>query len=61
MLIRPRRNRATPARRALVRETVLTPADLVLPLFVHDHPAEAIPSMPGCFRQPIDGVVATAR
>ena len=60
-LQRPRRNRATPARRALVRETVLTPADLVLPLFVHDHPAEPIASMPGCFRQPIDGVVATAR
>ena len=61
MLIRPRRNRASPARRALVRETLVTPADLVLPVFVHEGPAEPIASMPGCHRLPIDGIVALAR
>ena len=34
--IRPRRNRKTPAIRGLVRETVLTPADLIYPLFLHE-------------------------
>ena len=59
---RPRRNRATPGMRALVRETTLTPAHLVLPLFVHEAAqAQPIASMPGCFRQSIDGLVATAR
>jgi porphobilinogen synthase len=59
---RPRRNRVTPGMRALVRETTLTPAHLVLPLFVHEAAqAQPIASMPGCFRQSIDGLVATAR
>ena len=60
MRLRPRRNRASPARRALVRETILTPADLVLPLFVHDGPLEPIPSMPGCARMPIADIIETA-
>jgi porphobilinogen synthase len=58
---RPRRNRKSPAIRALIRETELTPAHLVLPLFVHegteDHP---IASMPGCSRHSLDGLVAQA-
>lgn len=62
MLIRPRRNRASPGIRALVRETVLTPADLVLPLFVHGLEADSpISAMPGCARRSIARTVETAR
>lgn len=46
---RPRRLRTTPAMRRLVRETRLSPNQLVLPLFVSDEPAP-IPSMPGVSR-----------
>jgi porphobilinogen synthase len=62
MLERPRRNRVSPAIRGLVRETVLSPAHLVLPLFVHEsatpHP---IPSMPGHARLSIFDLVAVAQ
>ena len=62
MLIRPRRNRTSPGIRALVRETTLSPADLVLPLFVHHHAADApIAAMPGCARRSIASTVAIAR
>lgn len=46
---RPRRLRQTPALRRLVRETALTPGDLVLPVFVREGASEPIPigSMPG--------------
>lgn len=58
MLSRPRRNRRSPRTRALLQETHLTPADLVLPAFVHEsvtpHP---IASMPGHSRLSIDGIV----
>ena len=48
---RPRRLRATPALRALVRETSLDPGDLIAPLFVQLGSArEPISSMPGQFR-----------
>ena len=47
---RPRRNRKSDAIRRMIRETVLTPDDFVLPLFVTEGQTEAIPSMPGCFR-----------
>jgi porphobilinogen synthase len=58
---RPRRNRRHDWLRRLVRETVLTPDDLVWPLFVHDHTA-AVPvaAMPGVERLPIEGVVRAA-
>jgi porphobilinogen synthase len=47
--------------RRTVAETVLTPADLVWPLFVHDHEASfPVPSMPGVERLSIDGVVKAA-
>ncbi len=47
--------------RRTVAETVLTPADLVWPLFVHDHEAAfPVPSMPGVERLPIDGIVKAA-
>jgi porphobilinogen synthase len=41
--------------RRLVAETVLTPADLIWPLFVHDHEAACpVPSMPGVERLGIE-------
>ena len=46
---RPRRLRSTPAMRRLVAETRLSPADLVLPMFVREGASEpvTISSMPG--------------
>lgn len=59
--IRPRRNRRSAAIRGLVRETELTAAHLIYPLFLHasgdDQP---IPSMPGCVRWSLDGLVEEA-
>ena len=51
-LARPRRLRASPWVRRLVAETVLTPADLIWPLIVHDGAEDRVPvaSMPGVFR-----------
>jgi porphobilinogen synthase len=58
---RPRRNRKSPAVRALVRETALTPADFVYPLFLHDGGGdELIESMPGCRRWSLPGLIAEA-
>ena len=56
LLNRPRRNRRTPAVRALVRETVLTPSDLIQPLFVIEGEGqeEPIGSMPGISRLSAD-------
>ncbi len=50
--IRPRRLRATPALRALVRETTLSAGDFILPLFVSEKITEpvAVASMPGVFQ-----------
>ncbi|MCU0795942.1 MAG: porphobilinogen synthase [Akkermansiaceae bacterium] len=62
MHLRPRRNRRTPAIRSLVRETVLSPTDFVQPLFVHDGTDDVpIPSMPGCVRWSLAGLVVEAR
>lgn len=59
--IRPRRNRKSAGVRALTRETLLSPGDFVLPLFLHDLEVdEAIESMPGCMRWSLDGLVAEA-
>ena len=54
--IRMRRNRRTAALRSLVRETTLTSADFIYPVFVLDGEGreEAIPSMPGISRKSID-------
>jgi porphobilinogen synthase len=62
MLARPRRNRVSPAVRSLVRETELTPRDLVLPLFVQEGEQQRSPigSMPGQARLSIDLLVETA-
>lgn len=58
---RPRRNRKSPAIRAMVRETVLTPSDFVYPLFFHEGTEdEVIDSMPGCQRWSLEGLVAEA-
>lgn len=58
---RPRRNRRTPAIRALVRETTLTPSDLIYPVFVQDGPTEPIASMPGQHRLSCDDLVKEAQ
>ncbi|HLV64414.1 MAG TPA: porphobilinogen synthase [Polyangiaceae bacterium] len=60
---RPRRNRTSPGIRGLVRETHLSPAHLVLPLFVQDGTRKETPiaAMPGQSRLSIDLVVEKAR
>ncbi len=60
---RLRRSRATAWSRAMVRETVLTPADLIWPLFVIEgHNARTpIRTMPGVERLSIDLCIAAAR
>ncbi|VAI43459.1 unnamed protein product [Triticum turgidum subsp. durum] len=51
MAKRPRRNRRSPALRAAFQETSITPANLVLPLFIHEGEEDTpIGAMPGCFR-----------
>lgn len=59
---RPRRLRATPALRALVRETELSPRDFVLPLFIRPGKGEKRPisSMPGHFQYSVDEAVKAA-
>ena len=45
----------------MVRETLLSPGDFVLPLFLHDKEVdEAIESMPGCTRWSLEGLVKEA-
>jgi porphobilinogen synthase len=60
---RLRRSRATAWSRALHRETVLTPADLIWPLFVTegDNVEQPIPSLPGVSRWSLDGIADRAR
>jgi porphobilinogen synthase len=56
--IRPRRNRRTPAIRNLVRETTLSPADFILPVFLHEDAEDTpIASMPGVTRWSLAGLV----
>ncbi len=58
---RPRRNRRTNAIRSMVRETMLTPADLILPLFFHDDAEDVeIAAMPGVTRWSLGGLVREA-
>ena len=52
---RPRRLRATPALRAMVRETELNARDLIYPMFVrHGQGRTEIRSMPGIFQLSVD-------
>ena len=56
-----RRTRQQEWLRRMVAETALAPADLVWPLFVHEHEAsEPVASMPGVERLSIDGIVKAA-
>ena len=59
---RPRRLRRTEALRRMVRETVLRPDDLILPLFAIGgrHVRNPIPSMPGHYQLSIDHLVELA-
>src|SRR5215475_7697235 len=56
---RLRRMRRDAFSRALMRETALTPADLILPLFVREgeRTREPVPSMPGVERLTLDELV----
>jgi porphobilinogen synthase len=60
---RPRRLRRTETLRGMVRETLLTPKDFVLPLFVMPGKAQRnpVPSMPGVFQLSVDEVVKEAK
>ncbi len=59
-VVRPRRWRTTPAHRRLVAESSLSPANLVLPLFVGQDLAEPVPiaAMPGVVRHTMDSLRA---
>jgi porphobilinogen synthase len=60
-MIRPRRNRRNPAIRSMVRETSLTPADFILPLFLHEDAEDTpIASMPGVTRWSLAGLLSEA-
>lgn len=61
--IRMRRTRASNWSRALHRETVLTPADLIWPLFVTagEGVEQPIGSLPGVSRWSVDGIVEHAK
>ncbi|WP_374410164.1 porphobilinogen synthase [Novosphingobium colocasiae] len=61
--LRLRRTRSTAWSRALYRETVVTPADLIWPLFVTEGEGveEPIGSLPGVSRWSVDGMVARAK
>jgi porphobilinogen synthase len=59
---RPRRLRRTPALRRLAAQVSLSPADLVLPLFVKESVIEPVPiaSMPGVVQHTRDSVLKAA-
>jgi porphobilinogen synthase len=61
--VRLRRNRRTSWIRDLVAEATLTPANLILPLFVIEghNERQEIKTMPGVFRQSIDQIIITAK
>jgi porphobilinogen synthase len=60
---RPRRLRQSASWRRLVRETEIAPRQLILPLFVIDGEARAVPvpSMPGVSQLSVDRIVAEAQ
>ncbi|WP_182112497.1 MULTISPECIES: porphobilinogen synthase [unclassified Actinotalea] len=60
--VRPRRLRTTPAMRRLVAQAHVTPAQLVLPLFVREGASEPVPigSMPGVVQHSRDSLRAVA-
>jgi len=60
---RPRRMRRDDFSRRMMRETVLTPADLIYPVFVLDGTKreEAVPSLPGVSRKTLDLLLRDAQ
>ena len=61
MHIRPRRNRKTPAIRALISENTLSASDFIYPLFIHEGTEnQEIESMPGCKRWSLEGLLVEA-
>jgi porphobilinogen synthase len=55
---RPRRNRKSAAIRSMVRETELTPAHFIYPLFIQEgEQDDDIASMPGCKRWSLNGLL----
>jgi len=63
MLSRPRRNRKSESMRAMTRDTSLSPANLVLPLFLQEGEQRKTPiaAMPGQARLSVDLAVELAR
>jgi len=63
LIYRPRRLRRNPSLRRMVRETQLSPADLIYPLFVDETLDERRPvgSMPGVWRLPVSDVAEAAK
>jgi len=60
-MIRPRRNRRTAAIRSMVCETTLSPADFILPMFLHEEGADTpVGSMPGVTRWSLESLVREA-
>ena len=59
---RPRRNRSTAAMRGLVRETHVSPGNLILPMFVREGVDTPVPvtSMPGVVQHTMDSLRAAA-
>jgi porphobilinogen synthase len=54
---RPRRNRKNRFIRQAIQETILTPSNLIQPLFIHDGDKEEITSLPGQSRLNLDLVL----
>lgn len=62
MPMRPRRNRKTAAIRGMIRETSLSAAHLICPMFVQEGEADTpIASLPGCMRWSVAGAVEECR
>lgn len=60
--IRPRRNRKSAAARGLMRETSLSAAHLIYPMFVQEGDDNTpIDSLPGCYRWSVAGIVEECR
>ncbi|MHC9858052.1 porphobilinogen synthase [Corynebacterium diphtheriae] len=63
LIRRPRRLRSTPVMREFVAETMLRPADLILPMFIADgidKPRE-IESMPGVYQHTMESLIEAVR
>lgn len=60
--VRPRRNRKSAAVRGMVRETSLSAAHLVYPMFVQEGEEDTpIESLPGCMRWSVSGIARECR